>query len=227
MDATCAPVKAKHAYWLKQTTRVNDTLWEINLYKKNGPRISSIQSNTADGGVRNGYWISYDSRGYADTIGYYSHGDRDGHWALRSGNRYLGQQYYEHDKLIWQKDSATLHQEWLDDSAKAIAAGKPDIFKHSSYPGGDLGWLRYLNKHLRYPDDALNNSIMGEVRVNFRLDQQGELKNEPLLVIKSICYSLDQESLAVIADSGQWNAEIEFGEKVKSWKCQPVVYRFK
>src|ERR1700683_5335637 len=31
----------------------------------------------------------------------------------------------------------------------------------SDFPGGAAAWLRYLNKNLRYPDDAGNNEIQG------------------------------------------------------------------
>ena len=225
IDESGSRVKEKNAYQLRQVLQIDDTLWEINLYKIDGPRISSIQSTTADGALRNGISISYDARGAADTVGYYDHGEREGYWVLRKDKRYLGQLYYEHDKLIWQKDSARLHQEWLSDSAKAIAAGKPNVFKESSYPGGAAGWLKYLNTHLRYPNEAVNKQLQGEVRIEFRVDQQGELKDEPLEVIRSVAYSLDKESLRIIYESGQWDPAVKFGNKVKSWKIQPVVYR--
>ena len=226
LDAAGAPVKAKHAKRLRQINRLNDSLYEINLYKMDGPRISSIQSNTADGAVPDGYWISYDARGYADTIGHFDRGERDGYWTLKQEGRYLGKQYYEHNKLIWQKDSAQLHREWLDDSAKAVAAGKPNVFQKAGYPGGDQGWLRYLIKHLRYPDEAVDKGLMGMVWVTFSIDQDGELRTDPLLVVKSVAYSLDRESLAVISESGLWEPEVRFGEKVKTWRTQPVVYQF-
>ncbi len=33
----------------------------------------------------------------------------------------------------------------------------------SSFPGGPQAWLRYLNKNLRFPDEAVNNEISGTV----------------------------------------------------------------
>ena len=225
LNASGAPVKAKHARWLKQINHLNDSLYEINMYKMDGPRVSSVQSNTSDGAVRDGYWISYNSDGYADTVGHFDHGERDGYWTIRHDGHYLAKQYYEHNKLIWQKDSARLHQEWLDDSAKAVASGKPNVFEKAGYPGGDAGWLRYMIKHLRYPDDAIDRRIMGEVRVAFSIDDNGELLTDPLLVVKSVAYSLDRESMAIISQSGAWEPEVRFGEKVKTWRIQPVVYR--
>ena len=41
----------------------------------------------------------------------------------------------------------------------------------SEFPGGAAAWLRYLNKNLRYPDDAVNNEIQGTVVVQFIVDK--------------------------------------------------------
>ena len=33
------------------------------------------------------------------------------------------------------------------------------LTSEAEYPGGAAAWLRYVNMHLRYPDDAVNNEI--------------------------------------------------------------------
>src|ERR1700712_2307920 len=43
----------------------------------------------------------------------------------------------------------------------------------STYPGGMAAWQRYLQKNLRYPDEAVNNEIQGAVVVKFIVDKEG------------------------------------------------------
>jgi hypothetical protein len=45
------PIREKKAALVRQVVQVNDTLWETNLYQKNGPRISSLRSRDAGGTV--------------------------------------------------------------------------------------------------------------------------------------------------------------------------------
>ena len=47
----------------------------------------------------------------------------------------------------------------------------------SEFPGGAAAWLRYLNKNLRYPDDAVNNEIQGTVVVQFIVDKEGNVSD--------------------------------------------------
>jgi periplasmic protein TonB len=94
----------------------------------------------------------------------------------------------------------------------------------SDFPGGPAAWLRYLNKNLRYPDDAVNNEIQGTVVVQFIVDKEGNVSD-----VQAISGpdngGLRDEAVRVIKKSGKWTPAIQNGRQVKSYKKQPIVFR--
>ncbi|HEV2353166.1 MAG TPA: TonB family protein [Puia sp.] len=93
----------------------------------------------------------------------------------------------------------------------------------SQYPGGDNAWMRYLNKNLRYPEDALNNNIQGTILVQFIVDRLGNVSDVQAISGPDLG-GLRDEAVRVILKSGQWLPAIQNGAKVKSYKRQPVVF---
>jgi protein TonB len=94
----------------------------------------------------------------------------------------------------------------------------------SSFPGGDGAWLRYLNKNLRYPDDAVNNEIQGTVIVQFIVDKEGNVSDVSAIAGPDNG-GLREEAVRVIKRSGKWTPAIQNGRQVKSYKKQPIVFR--
>jgi len=94
----------------------------------------------------------------------------------------------------------------------------------SEFPGGSAAWLRYLNKNLRYPDDAVNNEIQGTVVVQFIVDKEGNVSD-----VQAISGpengGLRDEAVRVIKKSGKWTPAIQNGRQVKSYKKQPIVFK--
>jgi protein TonB len=94
----------------------------------------------------------------------------------------------------------------------------------SEYPGGSAAWLRYLNKNLRYPDEAVNNEIMGTVIVQFIVDKEGNV-SDVQTVGGPENGGLREEAIRVIKKSGRWTPAIQNGRQVKSYKKQPIVFK--
>ncbi len=61
---------------------------------------------------------------------------------------------------------------------------------------GSGEWLNFLTRTLRYPDEAVNKELMGDVVVGIFVDEQGAITNYE--IIKSAAPSLDAEALRVI-----------------------------
>ena len=92
----------------------------------------------------------------------------------------------------------------------------------SEYPGGASAWQRYLNKSLRYPQDAIDNEIQGTIVVQFIVDKAGVVSEVEAI---SGPQELRDEAVRVIRKSGQWTPAVQNGRQVKSYKKQPIVFR--
>lgn len=92
----------------------------------------------------------------------------------------------------------------------------------SDYPGGAAAWQRYLNRNLRYPQDAIDNEIQGTVVVQFIVDKEGVVSEVQAI---SGPKELQGEAVRVIKKSGKWTPAVQNGRQVKSYKKQPIVFR--
>ncbi|MCG7857669.1 energy transducer TonB [Flavihumibacter sp.] len=92
----------------------------------------------------------------------------------------------------------------------------------SEYPGGTSAWQRYLNKSLRYPQDAIDNEVQGTVVVQFIVDKEGTVS-----AVEAISgpEELREEAARVIKKSGKWTPAVQNGRQVKSYKKQPITFR--
>lgn len=92
----------------------------------------------------------------------------------------------------------------------------------SQYPGGAAAWQRYLNRNLRYPQEAIDNEIQGAVMVQFIVDKEGNVSEVEAI---SGPNELRDEAIRVIKKSGKWTPAVQNGRQVKSYKKQPIVFR--
>lgn len=92
----------------------------------------------------------------------------------------------------------------------------------SEYPGGAAAWQRYLNRNLRYPQEAIDNEIQGAVVVQFIVDKEGNVSDVEAI---SGPNELRAEAVRVIKKSGKWTPAVQNGRQVKSYKKQPIVFR--
>jgi protein TonB len=92
----------------------------------------------------------------------------------------------------------------------------------SEYPGGAAAWQRYLNRNLRYPQEAIDNEVQGAVVVQFIVDKEGNVSEVEAI---SGPQELRSEAVRVIKKSGKWTPAVQNGRQVKSYKKQPIVFR--
>lgn len=92
----------------------------------------------------------------------------------------------------------------------------------SEYPGGAAAWQRYLNRNLRYPQEAIDNEVQGAVVVQFIVDKEGNVSGVEAI---SGPQELRGEAVRVIKKSGKWTPAVQNGRQVKSYKKQPIVFR--
>jgi protein TonB len=93
----------------------------------------------------------------------------------------------------------------------------------AEYPGGLSAWARFLNKNLRYPDDALNNGVAGTVMVQFVVDLEGNV-SDIQVISGPESGGLREEAIRVIRKSGKWEPAVQNGRHVKAYRKQPVTF---
>ncbi|MFM9910830.1 MAG: energy transducer TonB [Chitinophagaceae bacterium] len=120
----------------------------------------------------------------------------------------------------------------VDDGKGVVEAPKKDeedydktftkVEIESEYPGGNSAWARYLNKSLKYPQDAVDNEIQGTIVVQFIVDKEGNVSDVEAV---SGAQELRDEAVRVIKKSGKWTPAVQNGRQVKSYKKQPIVFK--
>ena len=215
-DADWKATKIESAHFLLHTHKVNDTCWQFDFYNFLGPLIKMEQYRDKDGTEINGVSHHYNNDGYIDSIGEFSRGKRNGEFVKLVGDplKYKWKYIYRDDSLIEVIDLEKLKK----DSVKSYSDEK-----ESDYPGGLKGWQRYMLKNLKYPERAMNGNIQGQVRVNFVVDKAGNVVDP--YISGSVEYSLDEEALRIIKDSGKWEPAFQNAHNVKSYKRQPINFR--
>ncbi|MBS1604437.1 MAG: TonB family protein, partial [Bacteroidetes bacterium] len=190
-NASWKPTKIDSAHFLLHVHRVNDSCWQWDYYNFTGPLLKSEQYLDKEGNQLNGLTRLYNDKGMLDSAVTYKLGRLDGDaYKLGGDSFHIQMKYrYRNDSLL---------------SIVDPAAQKPDTAKYadekeSEYPGGAGQWLRYLNKHLQYPDRAVNGKVEGEVRVLFIVDKDGGIQDP--YIGKSVEYSLDEKSLRIVRGS--------------------------
>jgi TonB family protein len=70
------------------------------------------------------------------------------------------------------------------------------------FPGGDKAMFRYISKNLKYPKEAKENRIHGDVTVSFIVSMEGKIKD--VTIEKGLGYGCDEEALRVIKNMPNW-----------------------
>jgi protein TonB len=98
------------------------------------------------------------------------------------------------------------------------------IEKEAEFPGGVQAWARFLNKTLRYPDQAMSADIQGIVMVEFIVDADGSVSD-----VKAVSGpeegGLREEAIRVIKKSGKWVPALQNGRYVRAYRRQPVIFK--
>ncbi|HTH54535.1 MAG TPA: TonB family protein [Cyclobacteriaceae bacterium] len=94
-----------------------------------------------------------------------------------------------------------------DDDAERIV--------HLANPvGGMRAYNKYLDKNVRYPQEALKDNIKGKVKVEFSVKIDGTL--DDYKVVKSLGHGCDEEVIRLIKEGPKWSPTTENGQPVES-----------
>jgi TonB family protein len=93
--------------------------------------------------------------------------------------------------------------------------------EHSAQPTvSPDDYLEYLQKNLKKPKQAIDNQIVGNVTVEFKVSKEGKLSD--FKIIKSLGYGCDEEAIRVIKDGPSWMSKVSGGESRRQRVRQEV-----
>jgi protein TonB len=216
-DVNWKPVAIQKATFLVRIRKLNDTSYSELTYIMFGPRISHETYMDEQATIRHGKCIYYHPTGFRDSAGAFVRGSINGEWDYwNQEGKHVRKKTFDNGVLV--SDSLTPVKN--DTSTSKSGLVKVDI--ESSFAGGPGGWMRFLNKNFAYPQRAIGSKIQGTVQTQFVVDKDGTIL-EPE-IIKSVEYSLDEETLRIIHISPKWVPATIDGKPVKSYKLQPITY---
>ena len=73
---------------------------------------------------------------------------------------------------------------------------KKNFLEKPLYPGGAKALREFVNAHLQYPQDAMEQRIEGVVTVAYQVNDDGFVENP--VIVKSLCPSCDEEALRIV-----------------------------
>jgi len=92
----------------------------------------------------------------------------------------------------------------------------------ATYQGGKAGWSKFLQKNMRYPQEAQDNEIHGVIAIRFVVDIDGSISE-----VKAISgpVELRPEGVRMISLSGKWLPATINGQPVKAYKIQEFTFK--
>ncbi|MBR4809324.1 MAG: M56 family metallopeptidase [Bacteroidales bacterium] len=101
-----------------------------------------------------------------------------------------------------------------------------DIEVKPTFQGGDEnGFAKWVNSHLRYPEQAKNDQTQGRVVVQFTIGSDGVVRDAQ--VLQGVREDLDAETIRVISSSPTWEPGMQDGKAVPVSFVIPVVYKLR
>lgn len=93
------------------------------------------------------------------------------------------------------------------------------------FPGGETGMQTWISDRVKYPSEAIKDSITGLVYVNFVVTSTGEIKN--VTIKKRVHPLLDAEAIRVISNMPDWKPGSQNGKPVDVDYVVPVEFKLK
>lgn len=92
-------------------------------------------------------------------------------------------------------------------------------------PGGQQAMMTYLVKHMRYPQDCIENEIEGKVFIGFVVDTAGMITDVDVLRGVRDCPAMDKEAARVVKSMPNWTPGRQNGKPVRVRMTVPVMFK--
>ena len=93
-----------------------------------------------------------------------------------------------------------------------------------SFEGGDLAFIKYIQKNLVYPEKARRMGLEGRVFVQFIVEKDGSLSN--VIVLRGISGGCNEEAIRVMQKSPKWLSGKQRGRATRVQMVVPINFKF-
>ncbi len=94
-----------------------------------------------------------------------------------------------------------------------------------SYPGGIEKFYKFLGENIKYPAEAFQNNIQGNVFVSFTVEKDGSLTD--IKIDRPLGHGTDEEAVRVLKLSRRWNPGVQKGKVVRVKYNIPIKFSLK
>ena len=126
------------------------------------------------------------------------------------------------------KGKASMSMEPANANAPKVEKDKDGVYitpeVMPAYPGNDQGLSDYIASSIVYPEQAVNNNIEGTVRVQFVVNDKGEI-SDAKTVGEKLGYGLEEEAVSVVNKLQKWTPGKVKGKNVKTRLTIPITYK--
>ena len=102
-----------------------------------------------------------------------------------------------------------------------------DIFDQAEtmpeFPGGTSALMEFLNKNIRYPEEACKKDIQGRVVCSFVVEKDGSISDAK--IVRSVDPSLDEEALRIVNSMPNWTPGTQDGKPVRVKYTIPLTFK--
>jgi protein TonB len=95
--------------------------------------------------------------------------------------------------------------------------------RNSDYDCEEKSFKEFVNKNLRYPEEAKKNGIEGEVVISMIIEKEGCASSEE--IIESVGYGCDKEAIRLIQNMPRWQPGTIDGEPQRVKKIMRIEFR--
>jgi TonB family protein len=92
------------------------------------------------------------------------------------------------------------------------------------FPGGQNALDNYVNNHIDYPQQAIDDNTAGTVRVSFVVDEHGKVTKAHVIGDK-LGNGLDEQALKVVSNMPAWKPGKVNGKNVKTRLELPIAFQ--
>ncbi len=114
------------------------------------------------------------------------------------------------------------------DSGKTETASPPKPFITAEvmpeFAGGNEALMRYMQKNLHYPPQALRATIEGKVFISFTVQADGTIAD--VQVLKGLGYGTDEEAARVVKSMPAWTPGRQNNRSVAVRYTLPITFRY-